>query len=140
MNTTCTACGHQFETQLAPGLKGACPKCLADFLAPTTPAAPRVEEPDVVPSGSRIGGVEVLEVLGRGGMGVVYKARHPGLDRMVALKLLAPRLASDPGFVERFNREARTLAALDSPRIVRVHDFGQDDGRCFLVMEYVDGT
>jgi serine/threonine protein kinase len=69
--------------------------------------------------------LEVLELIGVGGMGAVYKARQPALDRLVALKILPPTAASDPGFAERFNREARALARLNHPNIVTVHDFGE---------------
>jgi predicted Ser/Thr protein kinase len=69
--------------------------------------------------------LEILELIGKGGMGAVYKARQPGLDRLVALKILPPRTGSDPGFAERFTREARALAKLNHPNIVGVYDFGQ---------------
>ena len=69
--------------------------------------------------------LEVLELIGRGGMGAVYKARQPGLDRLVALKILPPRSGNDPDFAERFTREARALASLSHPNIVGVYDFGQ---------------
>ena len=69
--------------------------------------------------------LEILELLGKGGMGAVYKARQPALDRLVALKILPPRPGSDPGFAERFTREARALARLSHPNIVAVYDFGQ---------------
>ena len=72
--------------------------------------------------------LEVLELIGRGGMGAVYKARQPGLDRVVALKILPPKAGSDPGFAERFTREARALARLSHPNIVGVYDFGQVSG------------
>src|SRR6185503_14760654 len=71
--------------------------------------------------------------------GVVYKARQVGLDRLVALKVLSPQLSSDPGFIARFNREAKAMAALSHPGIVQVFDFGREADLCFLVMEYVDG-
>jgi serine/threonine protein kinase len=83
--------------------------------------------------------LEVLEFVGKGGMGAVYKARQPALDRLVALKILPPAAASDPGFAERFNREARALARLNHPNIVAVHDFGQVGALHYLVMEFVDG-
>ena len=73
-------------------------------------------------------------------MSFVYRARHLGLDRPVALKILMPGLAGRPGFAERFVREAQTLAALDHPRIVRITDFGRQQGLYFIVMEYVEGT
>ncbi len=84
--------------------------------------------------------LEILECLGRGGMGVVYKARQKSLNRLVALKLLAPERASDPQFAARFAKEAQALAALNHPNIVTIHDFGQAGGFYFLLMEFVDGV
>jgi tRNA A-37 threonylcarbamoyl transferase component Bud32 len=84
--------------------------------------------------------LEILELLGQGGMGAVYKARQPKLDRMVAVKILPPEWGKDPAFSERFAREARALARLTHPHIVAVHDFGESDGLFYLVMEYVDGA
>src|SRR6185369_2008130 len=84
--------------------------------------------------------LEILECLGRGGMGVVYKARQKSLNRLVALKLLAPERADDPLFAARFTREAQALASLTHPHIVAVHDFGQAGGFYFLIMEFVDGV
>jgi ankyrin repeat protein/predicted Ser/Thr protein kinase len=84
--------------------------------------------------------LEILAVLGQGGMGVVYKARQKSLDRLVALKILAVPSDAGPGFAERFAREARALASLSHPSIVTVYDFGQAGGRYFLLMEYVDGA
>ena len=71
--------------------------------------------------------LEILELVGRGGMGVVYKARQKRLDRLVALKILAPKIGHDPAFAERFAREARAMAMLSHPHIVAVHDFGQTE-------------
>ena len=82
----------------------------------------------------------IEECLGRGGMGVVYKARQKSLDRLVALKILAPEREKDPEFAERFTREAKTLAQLNHPNIVTVHDFGETGGMFYLVMEFVDGV
>jgi serine/threonine protein kinase len=84
--------------------------------------------------------LEILECLGRGGMGVVYKARQKSLNRLVALKLLAPERANDPQFAARFAKEAQALAALNHPNIVTIHDHGQAGGYYFLLMEYVDGV
>jgi predicted Ser/Thr protein kinase len=89
---------------------------------------------------ARFPGLEILELLGQGGMGAVYKARQPNLDRMVALKILSPSLAADPAFAERFTREARALARLSHPNIVSVHDFGQAGDLYYFIMEYVDGV
>jgi len=84
--------------------------------------------------------LEILECLGRGGMGVVYKARQRSLNRLVALKLLAPERVQDAKFAARFSHEAQALAALNHPNIVTVHDFGQAGGFYFLLMEFVDGV
>jgi predicted Ser/Thr protein kinase len=83
--------------------------------------------------------LEIFELLGKGGMGAVYKARQPGLDRLVALKILPARPGADPGFAERFTREARALARLNHPNIIGVYDFGQAGGLHYFLMEYVDG-
>ncbi|MGA2787033.1 MAG: protein kinase, partial [Verrucomicrobiota bacterium] len=84
--------------------------------------------------------LEIIELLGQGGMGAIYKARQPALDRLVALKILPPKSAEDPGFAERFNREARALARLNHPNIVAVYDFGQAGDTPYFLMEYVDGV
>ena len=83
--------------------------------------------------------LEVLECLGRGGMGMVYKARQPRLNRFVALKILAREKEKDPRFAERFTREAQALARLNHPNIVTVYDFGETNGLYYLLMEFVDG-
>ena len=83
--------------------------------------------------------LEILECLGRGGMGVVYKARQKSLGRFAALKLLAPERVGDAQFAERFTREAQALAALSHPNIVTIYDFGQAGGFYYLLMEFVDG-
>jgi serine/threonine protein kinase len=88
----------------------------------------------------RFPGFEILECLGRGGMGVVYKARQKSLDRMVAIKILPPERVGDGKFPERFAIEAATLAKLSHPNIVTVHDFGETGGLFYIVMEYVDGV
>lgn len=84
--------------------------------------------------------LEVLELLGQGGMGTVYRARQLKLDRLVALKILSPQAELAPHFAERFLREARTLARLNHPGIVAVHDFGEAEGLFFFLMEYVAGA
>lgn len=103
---------------------------------PETPvAAPSVEEIQ-----RAFPHLEILECIGRGGMGIVYKAFQPHLGRQVALKLLDPGLHADPDFAERFAREARFLGRLAHPNIVGVHDFGETAGYFWLMMEYVDGV
>ncbi len=84
--------------------------------------------------------LDIIELLGRGGMGTVYKARQKNLDRHVALKVIPPDAAKDPAFTERFNREARAMARMNHPNIVTVYDFGERDGVYFLLMEFVDGV
>jgi predicted Ser/Thr protein kinase len=84
--------------------------------------------------------LEILELLGHGGMGAVYKARQRGLDRLVAIKILPPEFSQDPGFEQRFLREAKALAMLSHANIVGVHDVGQAGGFCYFIMEYVDGV
>lgn len=84
--------------------------------------------------------LEILELLGQGGMGAVYKVRQRDLDRLAALKILPDDVAQDPTFAERFQREARALAQLGHQHIVIVYEFGQRDGIYFLLMEYVDGV
>lgn len=83
---------------------------------------------------------EFIELVGTGGMGAVYKVRQRELDRVVALKILPPTVGDTPGFSDRFAREAKALARLDHSGIVTVHEFGQADGLCYIVMEYVDGV
>ncbi len=84
---------------------------------------------------------EIIELLGRGGMGAVYLARHRSLDRRVALKLLPGEFGGNDQFVQRFHREARALARLQHPNIVAVHDFGATiDGLLYFAMEYVAGS
>src|SRR5262245_66148231 len=81
---------------------------------------------------------EIVRELGRGGMGVVYLARDPLLERDVAIKLVSPHLLT-PEAVERFKREAKVVARMDHPGIVAVHDIGEHEGSLFFVMPYVPG-
>src|SRR5918911_2325388 len=85
------------------------------------------------------GRYELEELVGAGGMSSVYKARDRLLERDVALKILHPTFAADADTIERFRREARAVARLSHPNIVTVIDRGEDDGRQFIVFEYVDG-
>ena len=120
----------------APG--GFCPACLlrdAEERPPSGRAAPTLTEVAVA-----FPQLEVLALIGQGGMGFVYQARQPSLDRLVALKLLAPELGRDPAFAERFAREARVLGKLSHPNIVAVYEHGESGGYFYLLMEYVDGV
>ncbi len=139
----CPNCGAALPEHAPQGL---CPKCLFAGLASATEEntgadeagrAPAPKPEEVAPHFPQL---EILECLGRGGMGVVYKARQKSLDRFVALKLLAPERVGDPAFAERFAREAQALARLRHPNIVTVHDFGKAGGFYYLLMEYVDGV
>ena len=89
--------------------------------------------------GFRIGPYKILDQLGVGGMGQVFLAEHTAMRRKVALKVLPPKLAADRAGVERFHREARAVAALDHPNIVRAHDVNNERGTYYLVLEYVEG-
>ncbi len=138
----CPHCGTPLPAG-APG--GLCPRCLMALNLKTetvftddTPAA----QPPLPPAAlaPHFPQLEILECLGRGGMGVVYKARQKTLNRFVALKLLAPERVHDAKFADRFTREAQALAALNHPNIVTIHDFGQAGGFYYLLMEYVDGV
>ena len=91
------------------------------------------------PVGYRFGDFQILEVAGRGAMGVVYRARQLSLGRTVALKVVAQALVGDPGFRARFQREARAAAALSHPNIVSIHEARQLDGVLYIAMEWVDG-
>jgi serine/threonine protein kinase len=85
----------------------------------------------------RIGKYEILKEVGRGGFAVVYEARDPDLDRVVALKVLAPHLTWDPAFAQRFHREARAMAKLRHPHIITIHEVGEDVGQLYIAMEYL---
>jgi serine/threonine protein kinase len=88
---------------------------------------------------AQLGKYDILEEIGRGGFGVVYKARDLSLERVVALKVLHPQLTVDPRFIENFHREARNLARINHPNVVTVHEIGEEDGRLFIAMEYLPG-
>src|SRR5476649_2923147 len=138
----CPQCGTPFPANAPAGL---CPNCLMAmnlegdtvFTDDRTEAQPPLPPDQIAPHFPQL---EILECLGRGGMGVVYKARQKTLNRLVALKLLAPERVDDAKFAERFTREAQALAALNHPNIVTIYDFGQAGGFYFLLMEFVDGV
>jgi Tol biopolymer transport system component len=90
-------------------------------------------------SGKRLGSYEILALIGAGGMGEVYKARDTRLERNVAIKVLPDEVAADPGFRQRFEREAKTISSLNHPHICTLYDLGNEDGVEFLVMELLEG-
>jgi serine/threonine kinase PknH len=94
---------------------------------------------DELKAGDRLGDFEILSVAGAGGMGVVYKARQQSLDRDVALKVIREEIAGEPEYRERFIREAKLAASVDHPHVVTVYDVGDEDGRLYLVMQWIDG-
>ncbi len=138
-NNLCPQCQSPIPAD-APG--GICPGCA--LLGVSLPTSPTQVAGASVPMLDEVAAafpeLEVLELYGQGGMGAVFKARQPKLDRFVALKILTPALATQPGFAERFTREARALAKLSHPNIVGVHDFGESGGFFYLLMEFVDGV
>jgi serine/threonine protein kinase len=119
------------QTQAAPGADGMLAATRADFtfLAPAQAA-------DEL---GRLGPYRVLDVLGTGGMGVVFRAEDPGLGRPVALKAMLPGMATDPVSRERFLREARTAAAVKHDHVVTIYQVGEDRGVPFLAMEFLEG-
>src|SRR3954468_18795618 len=89
--------------------------------------------------GAVVAGYRIESVLGRGGMGIVYRASDLELGRVVALKVIAPELLEDAGVRERFLREARTAASIEHPNVIPVHAAGERDGIAFLVMRFIEG-
>jgi YVTN family beta-propeller protein len=94
----------------------------------------------VLHEGDEFAGHRIVEIAGRGGMGVVYRAIQLDLDRPVALKLIAPQLAEDPGFRDRFVRESRAAAAIDHPNVIPIYYTGESDGTLYIAMRYVEGS
>ncbi|MGH2823614.1 MAG: serine/threonine-protein kinase, partial [Thermoleophilaceae bacterium] len=93
-----------------------------------------------LPPGAVVAGCRVEAVVGRGGMGVVYRATQLSLERPVALKAIAPELAGDPTFRERFKRESRIAASIEHPNVIPVYEAGEGEGVLYLIMRYVEGT
>ena len=145
----CQHCGKPFGAKAVQGL---CPECFMKVGIGTGAVADPADDPTLraktprfIPPtreqlAPRFPQLEILGLIGQGGMGAVYKARQQQLDRLVALKILPAEVSQDPAFAERFTREARALARLNHPNIVTVYDFGQTDGFYYFLMEFIDGT
>ena len=136
----CPDCGTQLPLTT---LEGQCPRCMmAQIMEPTRAGDAASPVPPLTPEelAPHFPQFEILSCLGRGGMGVVYQARQKSLNRLVAIKIVAPEGVHDSRFAERFAREAEILAQLNHPHIVTIHDFGETGGLFYLVMEFVDGV
>ncbi len=137
----CPKCGRAIPDEAPQGL---CPRCVLASAATPTETGPKPGErpspPPLEVVAAAFPQFEIIELIGVGGMGFVFKARQPKLDRFVALKLLPQSLSADPAFAERFHREARFLARLSHPNIVSVFDFGESGGFSYLLLEFVDGV
>ena len=120
-----------------------CPKaanggiCRGPPITPTDATIGRYREPV---EGTQFGRYQLIELLGRGGMGEVWRAHDTTIDRVVALKMLLPHYAQDPDFDKRFRREARTAARLDDPHVVPIYDVGEIDGRLYVTMRLINGV
>ncbi len=120
---SCSKCGQPCDVQgFAPFDRYHCPSCGAEWLIP-----------------ARFANFIVLEQLGKGGMGAVYRAYDETLGRTVALKVMQRSIGSDRAFVDQFLQEARALAAINSPNIVQIYSYGEENGQPYIVMELVDG-
>jgi tRNA A-37 threonylcarbamoyl transferase component Bud32 len=141
----CACCGAVLDAADEP-----CPRCLLELgraaasADAETGGSVHKRKKRAVPSLSDIAAqfpeLEIQALVGEGGMGAVYRARQPKIDRAVALKILALDPSDDPTFTERFRREALVLARLDHPNVVKLYDFGDRNGLFYLVLEFVDGT
>lgn len=140
-HSTCPSCGAPVEAAVAGGL---CPACLLKQVAWGTGTGSEPSSPWTPPAVEALTAVfpqlEIVELIGHGGMGAAYKARQKSLGRLVALKILAPHQAANPDFAERFAREAQALAEVNHPNIVTVYDFGRAGEFYYLTMEFVDGV
>jgi len=138
----CPSC----QKPLAPDVPlGLCPECLIKSGFPSGAESADARQPPFIPPtveelAKLFPQLEILELIGKGGMGAVYKARQPKLNRFVALKILPSSIGRDPAFAERFAREAQALAQLNHPGIVILYEFGQAGGLHFFMMEFVDGV
>jgi serine/threonine protein kinase len=136
----CPQCGTALPTG---ALAGLCPACLLKMGAADSVTDAKQKAfvpPDISELAAKFPQLEILELIGKGGMGAVYKARQKQLDRIVALKILPPGIGDEPAFAERFTREAKALAKLNHPNIVTLYEFGDAGGQFYFLMEFVDGV
>src|SRR5262245_23188156 len=89
--------------------------------------------------GKKVGGYEILEMVGQGGMATVYRAHQVSMNRTVALKMLPRQFLNDDTYLQRFNREVKIISQLEHRNIVPVHDYGEHEGQPFIVMRYMSG-
>jgi hypothetical protein len=159
-NAVCPECHKTIPLNSPDGI---CPDCLlaqglgaaaGGAFAVTTPEGGRITPPAAADVARYFPQLDALELIGQGGMGAVYRARQTRLDRLVAVKIIRPETTADPAFAERFMREARTMARLNHPGIVAIHDFGEINATdvaagsaqsfagklYYFIMEYVDGA
>ncbi|GEM_PF-6302634 len=124
--------------------EGLCPSCLIRKGMAQTQRAGEPQSgwtpPDAQKLAEYFPELDNIDLIGRGGMGAVYRVRQTALDRVVALKILPPQLAADPGFAQRFAREAQAMARLNHPHIVTLYESGQRQELFFFIMEYIDGA
>lgn len=141
---TCPECGRQMPPDAPDGL---CPACLLGFGAAELGISRKAQDTErgvdkggsLAPGGQRFGDYELLEELGRGGMGVVYKARQVSLNRIVAIKLLPFGEFRGYGALDRFRAEAIAPAGLQHPNIVAIHEIGEQEGQHYFSMDYIAG-
>ena len=138
MSARCETCGGSLDRY------GGCSLCLIQLGISQGAAKSDGEDRAAVPSLAELNQhfpqLQITRLIGRGGMGAIFHARQTALDRDVALKIIAKEVAGDTAFIERFEREAKTLARLSHPNIVTIFDFGHTaDGQAYLIMEFVDG-